>query len=128
MTLKEYANKFADNEWLGDYLKSCLTESETDKLIGYCEAEVDTENPFFEIGNVIRGHEFHYSAICDYDPDITTALKVNRGVGCFNKRDGLTYNNVFASYLHIHALATPAWCRGLVRCANQYHQSRKVKI
>jgi cobyrinic acid a,c-diamide synthase len=28
---------------------------------GYVEAEVDTSNPFFERGDVIRGHEFHYT-------------------------------------------------------------------
>jgi cobyrinic acid a,c-diamide synthase len=113
---------------LSGLLPICVKMNERPQGHGYCEAEVDTKNPFFEIGDIIRGHEFHYSAICDYDPDIITAFKVKRGVGCFNQRDGLTYNNVFASYLHIHALATPAWCRGLIRCANQYHESKKVKI
>jgi cobyrinic acid a,c-diamide synthase len=113
---------------LSGVLPICVKMNDKPQGHGYCEAEVDTENPYYEIGSVIRGHEFHYSAICDYDSEIKSAFKVNRGSGCFNKRDGLTYNNVFASYLHVHALATPEWCRGLIRCAHQYHESKKVKI
>jgi cobyrinic acid a,c-diamide synthase len=113
---------------LSGVLPICVKMNEKPQGHGYCEAEVDTENPYFEVGDIIRGHEFHYSAICDYDPGIQSSFKVNRGVGCFNRRDGLTYNNVFASYLHIHALATPEWCKGIIRCAHKYHESKKVKI
>jgi cobyrinic acid a,c-diamide synthase len=95
---------------------------------GYCEAIVDIDNPFFETGTVIKGHEFHYSNIYDYDPEINSALSIKRGVGCFNKRDGLTYKNVFASYIHIHALATPKWVEGMIKCAQNYRELKKTKI
>ncbi len=92
---------------------------------GYCEMSVDSENPFYEIGTVIKGHEFHYSKISDYDPGIESCLSVSRGCGCFYGRDGLTYKNVFASYLHVHALATPEWVRGMIRCAKSFHEIKK---
>jgi len=93
---------------------------------GYCEAVVDEGNPFYELGETIKGHEFHYSKIYEYDPDIKTSLSLTRGVGCFNKRDGLTYKNVFASYVHVHALSTPTWIKGMIKSAQQFKDSKKT--
>lgn len=92
---------------------------------GYAEAIVDQENPFFEKGILIKGHEFHYSQIYEYDPDIRSSLSVIRGKGSINTRDGLQYKNVFASYIHIHALATPEWVDGMIKCAKQYNKHLK---
>jgi cobyrinic acid a,c-diamide synthase len=95
---------------------------------GYCNAIVDNKNPFYETGTVLKGHEFHYSGISDYNPGISSSLFVSRGAGCINKRDGLMYKNVFASYLHIHALATPEWVEGMIKCARQYNDLKKTRI
>jgi len=95
---------------------------------GYSEVIVDDENPFFETGTAIKGHEFHYSKIYEYDQSLKTTFSVLRGTGCFNKRDGLTYKNVCASYFHIHALATPEWTEGMVKCAKKYKELKKTKI
>jgi len=95
---------------------------------GYSEVVVDNENPFFDLGCNIKGHEFHYSKIIDFSPDLKSSFSVLRGLGCFNNRDGLTYKNVFASYLHVHALATPEWVKGMIRCAHSYQEQKKTKI
>ena len=96
---------------------------------GYCEAIVDKKNPFYKICTIIKGHEFHYSNITNYyDADISSSLSMKRGVGCFNKRDGIIYKNVFASYLHIHALATPEWVEGMIKCAKDYREFKNTKI
>ncbi len=93
---------------------------------GYCEAAVDKENPFYETGTLLKGHEFHYSKIIEHDLEINSCLSVSRGVGCFEKRDGLYYKNVFASYIHIHALATPQWINGMIKCAKRYQDLKKT--
>ena len=95
---------------------------------GYSEAVIDNENPFFNVGCNIKGHEFHYSKIIDFNPELNSSLSVLRGTGCFNKRDGLTYKNVFASYLHVHALATPEWVTGMIKCAHKYNDQKKTKV
>ncbi len=95
---------------------------------GYCEMIVDDENPFYDIGTLIRGHEFHYSKIYDYDPEIKSCLAVSRGCGCFHERDGLTYKNVFASYIHVHALATPEWISGMIKCAVNYKNFKTPRL
>jgi cobyrinic acid a,c-diamide synthase len=95
---------------------------------GYSEVVVDSENSFFDPGIHIKGHEFHYSKIIEFNPDLKSSLSVLRGSGCFNNRDGLTYKNLFASYLHVHALATPEWVKGIIKCASNYYEQKKTKI
>ena len=95
---------------------------------GYCEATVDEDNPFYEKGTFIKGHEFHYSKIYEYDSELKSSLAISRGVGCFEKRDGLTYKNVFACYIHTHALSTPEWVKGMMACARNYQDLKKNEI
>ena len=92
---------------------------------GYSSMTVDTANPFFETGTVLKGHEFHYSKIVERDAGLKTSLAVTRGTGCFDGRDGLTYKNVFASYIHLHASAAPEWVTGMMQCARAYKLSDK---
>ncbi len=95
---------------------------------GYSEAFVDKENPFFEEGIVLKGHEFHYSEICSYDPWVKSALSVERGTGSIGDRDGLMYKNVFATYIHIHALAAREWVTGMIKAAKTYKDIKNSKI
>ncbi len=87
---------------------------------GYCEAVVDKDNPYFPVGTVLKGHEFHYSGIVDYDPDIKLTVSLLRGKGAVANRDGILYKNVFASYMHLHAFSSPEWVSGMVQCARNY--------
>ena len=87
---------------------------------GYCELQVDKENPFFPVGTQLRGHEFHYSRIAPQSDWARTACEVRRGVGCFRGRDAALIKNVWASYTHLHALASPEWARGLVCAAQKF--------
>ncbi len=91
---------------------------------GYCVVEVDGDNPFFERGAQLKGHEFHYSTVTSAPEDAATAYSVKRGAGCFDKRDGLVYKNVLASYAHLHALGAPEWSRGIIQRALVYRRTR----
>ena len=95
---------------------------------GYCEAVVDSANPFFEKGTKITGHEFHYSNIYKKAPGLRSSLSLSRGVGCFDQRDGIIYKNVFASYVHVHATATPEWAAGMINCARKYKCSKTSRL
>jgi cobyrinic acid a,c-diamide synthase len=88
---------------------------------GYTVVSVEHENPYYKIGSEIKGHEFHYSKVLKWrgtDRDLTFGMK--RGSGFFNKRDGVCYKNVLATYTHIHALGTTSWAGALVRNAMAY--------
>jgi cobyrinic acid a,c-diamide synthase len=89
---------------------------------GYAQLEVDTPNPFFPVGLVMKGHEFHYSRIELEGEAPPTACRVERGSGSFAGRDGVIAGNVWASYTHLHALATPEWAEGLLAAAKRWRQ------
>jgi len=93
---------------------------------GYTVVRVVNENPFYEIGTEIRGHEFHYSRVSKWSGDENELVfRMQRGVGITREKDGICYKNVLATYTHIHALGTPQWAQALVRNARAY---RKKKI
>ncbi len=102
---------------------------------GYVELEVSSENPWFSTGTLLRGHEFHHSLLIatgkdaprgEKDPRTHCCCTVLRGRGIDGRVDGFTYKNLFASYTHLHAAATPAWAPAFVRLAKEY--KRQVKI
>jgi cobyrinic acid a,c-diamide synthase len=88
---------------------------------GYTIAVVDRENPFYEIGTVVKGHEFHYSKVLECrgsDQDMVFGME--KGHGIINNRDGFCYKNVFATYTHIHAMGMPQWAETLVRLSKAF--------
>jgi cobyrinic acid a,c-diamide synthase len=98
---------------------ACETEvSPAPQGHGYVRLTVDGPNPFFAPGATLGGHEFHYSRIVGEAP--ATACAVTRGTGCAGGRDAVVAGNVWASYSHVHALATPEWAPALVAAARRY--------
>ncbi len=85
---------------------------------GYTVVTVENDNPYYEIGAEIRGHEFHYSRVLRWNGDEKDLVfRMQRGVGITKDKDGICYKNVLATYTHIHALGNPAWAKALVRNA-----------
>jgi cobyrinic acid a,c-diamide synthase len=88
---------------------------------GYTLLEVEKENPFFPVGSILKGHEFHYSRILWLrEGEAHLAYRVKRGVGIDGTRDGLCRKNVLATYSHLHALGTEVWADALVDKAMLY--------
>ncbi|MBR9981498.1 MAG: cobyrinate a,c-diamide synthase [Desulfatitalea sp.] len=98
---------------------------------GYTMLRVARPNPFFTVGQTLKGHEFHYSTVhtCDAEPD-HMAFDMTRGSGLVENRDGLCRGNVLATYTHIHALGTPQWAPALVARAKEFaaRQGDRMKI
>lgn len=83
---------------------------------GYSVFNVDSENPFYTKDQEVKGHEFRYSTILEWDgKDEDLVLEMKRGTGFQNGRDGLTTKNTLALYTHVHALGTPAWAAGFIK-------------
>ena len=92
---------------------------------GYTIVTVENENPFYEIGAEIRGHEFHYSRVLHWSgDDKDLVFRMQRGVGITKDKDGICYKNVLATYTHIHSLGTPQWAHALVRNAFAYQKKK----
>ena len=87
---------------------------------GYVMAEVTTSNPYFPVGEVLRGHEFHYSYVLNWEDTPCYAFTLKKGHGVDGKHDGLIYKNVLAAYTHLHALGTEGWAKAIVQQALCY--------
>lgn len=87
---------------------------------GYVSWVVDGENPFFERGIELKGHEFHYSR--PESRAMECVFDIKRGTGCGNGRDGLLRWNVLGTYFHVHALGCPAWAQGVVGAAERHRK------
>jgi cobyrinic acid a,c-diamide synthase len=87
---------------------------------GYTLLEVERENPFYAVGRVLKGHEFHYSRVLSLEEGrVDFAFRIKRGTGIKERKDGLCYKNVLATYSHIHALGCEEWADGLIRKARE---------
>ncbi|RJR35872.1 MAG: hydrogenobyrinic acid a,c-diamide synthase (glutamine-hydrolyzing), partial [Desulfobacteraceae bacterium] len=85
---------------------------------GYTVMEVDRENPYYRVGEVLKGHEFHYSRVLlEGSPGLKTIFRVERGGGVDGERDGILYKNLLATYTHLHAGGTALWGEGLLKTA-----------
>jgi len=85
---------------------------------GYAVLETVENNPFYSVGESLRGHEFHYTYMqSSTAKDLTFAFRVRRGHGFDGDRDGLCSGNVLACYTHVHALGTESWAPSIVRAA-----------
>jgi cobyrinic acid a,c-diamide synthase len=92
---------------------------------GYTRVEVVNENPFFNKGDTLKGHEFRYSSILNIDyQDHEMAFKMERGKGILDKKDGFFKNNTFGTYTHIHALGSPSWAPALIKKARVFKNSQ----
>lgn len=97
--------------------------------LGYVDAAVIRENPWFPVGARLACHEFHYSSCSRPEDAPETALKLDRGAGLYRDVncafDGLFKNNVWASYSHIFAPAVPGWAPAFVRLAAKSAADRR---
>jgi cobyrinic acid a,c-diamide synthase len=85
---------------------------------GYSIFRVERNNPFYPVGTTVRGHEFRYSTILDWQGDASElALRMERGTGFMARRDGLAKHNVLALYTHVLAPGVPQWAVGMVKAA-----------
>ena len=88
---------------------------------GYTILRVERGNPYFKVGTLLKGHEFHYSTVDQFEAQETQmAFVMQRGNGIYAGRDGLCLKNVLATYTHIHALGTPEWAPAMVARARHY--------
>lgn len=91
--------------------------------LGYVEAIITADNPWFATGEILRGHEFHYSRVTRGLDSAAYAMTLKRGKGIVRindqNLDGLFYNNVWASYTHLFAPSAPGWAQRFVRLAQK---------
>lgn len=74
---------------------------------GYCEAQALQPTLLAAEGDVLRGHEFHYSDFSPETPAVLACCKVRDGQMVQAWSGGWRTGNTFASYLHVHFAQRP---------------------
>jgi cobyrinic acid a,c-diamide synthase len=70
--------------------------------LGYREATMLTDSVVTVPGEVVRGHEFHYSKIARVGEQLSAAYRLDNGA-----EEGFIYKNTLASYIHLHFAGNP---------------------
>jgi len=93
---------------------------------GYSSFVVEQANGFYPVGTRIKGHEFRYSLVRQWDghPE-ELVLRMERGTGFMGSRDGLVKKNTLALYTHVIASGSPQWVDGFIGAARRYALERK---
>lgn len=88
---------------------------------GYSIFRADCDKGFYPKGREVKGHEFRYSRVEEWrGSEKELSVKMVRGTGFWNGRDGLIKYNTFALYTHVHAEGTPDWAELFVNQCRQY--------
>lgn len=93
---------------------------------GYVIAKVNGNNPFYEKGIELKGHEFHYSKVIEYESLPTMSFNMIRGEGIIENMDGAVYKNTLGTYVHIHALGCEDWVKGILKKAKIYKEIKNA--
>lgn len=93
---------------------------------GYVIAKVNGSNPFYKNGIKIKGHEFHYSKIIDYDALPHMCFTMEKGEGIIENKDGACYKNTLGTYIHVHALGCKEWLIGVLKKAKIYKKMKNA--
>lgn len=106
---------------LGNVLPLDVQMTKKMQALGHVEVEATTDCAVARRGDVLRGHEYHYST-ASVDADARFAYRVLKGRG-INGRDGIIESNVVASYLHAHVYSMPHEFDLFIASANAFSRS-----
>jgi cobyrinic acid a,c-diamide synthase len=90
------------------------------KVLGYTEAVLRKDCLLGNRGTIIRGHEFHYSEIAEFQEtaEIDFAYDLRKRKHEAPRPEGYVMGSVLASYIHLHWGSAPRAAYAFVdRCA-----------
>ncbi len=86
--------------------------------LGYTELEGVTQSALSAKGEILKGHEFHYSKVADIDEDARFCYKVRKGRGIKDSMEGYLVYNTLASYTHLHFRGNLSFAQRLLKNAS----------
>ena len=94
------------------------------KALGYREIKLKKETIIGKPGDVIRGHEFHYSKIVSLPGDTETFYNVADRAGADKTGEGFFTRRTLGSYIHLHFGSSPGAAKEFVDSCYLYKQKR----
>jgi cobyrinic acid a,c-diamide synthase len=77
------------------------------QALGYREISLLGEAPLGEAGDVLRGHEFHYSRLLDPPRNAQAIYAVHARKGKLESPEGFLVGKTLGSYVHLHFASRP---------------------
>jgi cobyrinic acid a,c-diamide synthase len=96
---------------------SCMMKKP--QALSYVISKANTKSILAAKGDIIKGHEFHYSRIDLGNTQPEFAFKILRGKGIMDGQDGLMSHNTVASYIHTHTAAYPEFASNFTTSARE---------
>jgi cobyrinic acid a,c-diamide synthase len=81
--------------------------------LSYTEVTLQGESPLGQIGQVARGHEFHYSSLDPVPSSIPRVYRLGRCHG-EERAEGYLIGNALLSYVHLHFASNPGFAHNFV--------------
>jgi cobyrinic acid a,c-diamide synthase len=88
--------------------------------LSYTLAKATRPNILTRTGDLVRGHEFHYSALKDLPRDAKFAYELKRGIGISDQHDGWTCHSTLASYMHTNFASDERMAERFVEACDRY--------
>ena len=92
------------------------------QMVGYVTAELLADGILGKKGDMIKGHEFHFSAEADSDNSLNRAFRFTRSRNGEQYYGGCSLNNVVGSYLHMHFAGYPTAAENFVKACLKYRK------
>jgi len=120
MYLAETVRDFEGKVWKGAGLVPAQIEmSGRLAALGYVEATARQDSILACQGDVLRGHEFHYSRLSGLE-ESHMAFSLRGGMGSEGRGDGYQRGNLLASYLHLHLRSNPQAAKYFLASCSRY--------
>ena len=90
------------------------------KFLGYREVRLAAPCPLGTAGQVVRGHEFHYSEMIEGPKGVQLAYSIADRRGKDREREGFLVGNALGSYVHLHFGSNPAAAENFVHLCRKH--------
>jgi cobyrinic acid a,c-diamide synthase len=95
------------------------------KALGYREVTQSMATVLGPAGQVMRGHEFHYSTITGEAVDLPGVYRMTDRAGVDKAADGFVANQTLGSYIHLHFGSCPQAARHFVNACGRWAAEKK---
>jgi len=90
------------------------------KALGYREVTLAAAGLLGPAGTRLKGHEFHYSEMVGEPVGVSRIYRLTSRKGGETVAEGYTFQNVLASYVHLHFGSNPDAAKNLVASCRRY--------
>jgi len=98
------------------------------RSLGYREITLKEDTIIGKKGEILRGHEFHYSSLETSNIDLPGVYQVTSRAGQDISLKGYQVFNTLGSYLHIHFGSNPLCAKHFVDCCKKYKDQKKTDV